>query len=610
MNRRDFLKLTSFLGTSLVGSVNINEADPYNLWKPIPPKRLEKVRTVCFLCENYCVLNVFKRKELIFSLIPEENNALCPKGIAYHNLVYNRDRIKTPLLRNGEKGSLKFSAISYEKAIEILKEKVANNGIYVDAYATGELEKYYLYQIATKINIYPGARIKAITGADYIYFDLERADLILNFGGDLLTELPLYDRSTYITKNAKKIINITPMVTNDTALGSIWLPAKIDDLGKIALDIKNALKNKNAKGDLKTVLALIEKAKKVCLVFPESLAETYEGAKSIGAIVELASALGIINKEGGIYFYKHNTGTIPFNLFEEKPKNYFIYNFDPFLLYPVKELKQVLANIPFVVYLGSEKSDIARYADLILPIPFYFEKNELYIKRVVEGFKYVDAPQAVNGGVESIEMRDKANIELLFQKIFNFKAPYGIKSIDEVARAIKPVLPSKEVVMTAIKNKIPYKQINPSIENIACEVRSGISLYLYNDAVLSLKTRGSKWAEEMGNSNPLLLNSRTAEKLKLKHGDKVILKSASGTVDSRVFIYEGIVDDVVALKRFKIKYNLNNYTLANKIRWVKDKEEREIWWKNEDKALEQFYNQKNFKNIATLNLESIEILKG
>jgi len=610
MNRRDFLKFTGFLGTSLVGSVNINEADPYNLWKPIPPKRLEKVKTVCSLCDNFCVLNVFKRRELIFSLIPEENNTLCPKGVAYHNLIYNRDRIKTPLLRKGERGSLKFSSVSYEKALEILREKVGNNGIYIDAFATGELEKYYLYQIASKINIYPGAKIKAITGADYIYFDIERADLILNFGGNLLTELPLYDRSTYITKNAKKIINITPMVTNDTALGSKWLPAKVDELGKIALDIKTALKNKNAKGELKSLLDLIERSKKVCVVFPESLAETYEGAKSIGAIVDLANALGMINKEGGIYFYKHNSGTIPFNLFEEKPKNYFVYNVDPFLLYPVKEIKQILESTPFVVYFGNEKSEIAKYADLIFPIPFFFEKNELYIKRVVEGFKYVDAPQAVNGGVEAIEMRDKTNIELLFQKIFNFKAPYGIKGIDEVAKVIKPNLPSKEIVITTIKNKISYTQIKPSIENTSNEVKKGISLYLYNDAVLSLKTRGSKWAEEMGNSNPLLLNSKTAQKLGLKHGDSVILKGASGIVKSRVFIYEGVAEDVVALKRFKIKFNFNNYTLANKSHWAKDKEEREIWWKNEDKELEQLYSQKNYKNIATLNLESIEILKG
>ncbi len=610
MNRRDFLKLTGFLGTSLVGPVNINEADPYNLWKPIPPKRLEKVKTVCSLCENFCVLNVFKRREIIFSLIPEENNAMCPKGIAYHNLIYNRDRIKTPLLRNGGRGSVKFTSVSYEKAFEILKEKVGSHSIYIDAFATGELEKYYLCQIASKINIYPGARIKSITGADYVYFDLEKADLILNFGADLLIELPLYDRSTFITKNAKKIINITPMVTNDTALGSKWIPARIDELGKIATDIKTALKNKNAKDELKAVLGLIEKSKKVCIVFPESLAETYEGAKSIGAIVELANALGIINKEGGVYFYKHNSGTVPFNLFEEKPKNYFVYNIDPFLLYPVKELKQILEKTPFIVYFGNEKSEIAKYADLIFPISFFFEKNELYVKRVEEGFKYIDAPQAVNGGVEAIEMRDKASIELLFQKIFNFKAPYGIKGIDEVAKAIKIGLPSKEVVIAAIKNKMPYTQINPSIENTGNEVKKSISLYLYNDGVLSLKTRGSKWAEEMASNNPILLNSKTAQKLGLKHGDRVILKGSNGGVKSRVFIYEGVAEDVLAIKRFKIKFNLNSYTLANKSLLAKDKEEREIWWKNEDKELEKLYSQKNYKNIATLNLESIEIIKG
>lgn len=608
MDRREFLKISGFLGTSIAGMVNISEADPYNLWKPIPQERLEKTSTVCNLCESFCSFNVYKRREIVFSILPEKGSYICPKAIAYHNILYNKDRIKTPLLRKGERGKAKFDAISYDKALEILKEKINSGGFYIDAFATGELEKYYLTQLSNKINIYPNSRVKAITGSDYVYFDVENSDLILNFGHEL-TQM-IYDKSGFVTENSKEIINFTPIITNDSAFGSIWYPVKIEEINKIVIKIKKGLKGEEVEKDLKDIIKKIKSSKKVCITFSGDLAESYHGALALNAIIDLAKTLNIINNKGGIYFYKHQYGSNPFNLFEEKPKNYIIYNFDPFLMYPVKELKETLSKTSFIVYFGNEKSDIANYADLIIPIPYFFEKSEVYVKRESEGFKYIFSPQAIQGGVESIEMRDKANIELLFQKIFNFKAPYGIKDIDEVAKILKPQVQSKNIIISELKKKLPYAQVNPVTNEVELLENTKLSLFLYSDYAISLKTRGSKWAEEMGHQNPLLINPKTAEKFGIKNAKEVILRTKDGNIKVGVFLYEGIAEDVLALKRFKKTYSLNAYSMGDKNRFSKDKEEQIIWWKKEDIDLELIFKQKGYKNVATLYIDSLEIIKG
>ncbi|MCX7770895.1 MAG: molybdopterin-dependent oxidoreductase [Proteobacteria bacterium] len=609
MNRREFLKISGFVGTSLIGGVNINEADPYNLWKPIPLNRLEKTKTICSLCKNFCSLNVYKRKEIIISLEPDNKNAICPKVIAYHNILYDSNRIKTPLLRSSKRGDLKFKAISYESAIEILKDKVSE-GLFFDAYAAGEAEKYYLNGLSEKINFYPDNRFKEILGADYIYFDTDKADLILNFGSDLILDNMLYKNAESLSSLAKRIINFTPLVTNDTALGSQWVPVKIEDLAVTISKIISGLKGGELDKDLQSVVNRIKNSKNVCLTFSEKLTETNSGINSLSEIISLAKALNIINKEGGIFLYKHQYGSKSFNLFSEKIKNYAIYNMDPFLIYLTDNFKKALNEIPFIVYFGNEMTEIAKYADLIIPIPYFFERSDMYINRSESGFRFSIAPHAISGGVEAIEMRDKANIELLFQKIFNYKAPYGIKDISEIARNINNKLLEKENLIANLKEKNPYSQVAPSLVDKVPMTGNKFSVYLYNDSIISFKTRGSKWAEEMGNSNPLLINPKTASKYGLKHGQKAILRTNGNNVIVKVFLYEGIAEGVIGLKRYKIKMSGNAYVKGERKFFEKDKEVREIWWKNADVELEKLFTNESYKALIVLKQNSFEISKG
>lgn len=614
LKRRDFLKITGLFGAGFLGKVNINEADPYNVWKPIRPEQLEKADTVCPLCQSYCDIEIWKKRELIFGLYRKgEEKGFCPKIAAYHNVIYGEDRIKTPLLRVKERGTFAFKPIDYDKALNIIKDKISKGGFFTDAIANGESERFYLTNLSEKINFHPESRLKAVFGADKLYFDIYNADLVINFGTDLLNEGDFIKDAQFLPENAKKIVSLTPMVTKGTALGESWYPVKLSELANIVKKLGELIFNKSSNIQeqwLKEVANRLKSSKRVCLTFSPSILEFNDGVSAAYEIIALAKSLNIINKTGGMYFYNAAVQSRPFDFIRDNFNNYLIYNVDTTLLYPVKDTVEKLKNIPFILYLGNHHSDVSLYADLIMPLPFFTERSEAYIKRDKNGFNLIKTAPAIAGGVESYELRKKENIEVIFQKMLNFKAPYGIKDISELARSIKPSLPTPQSYLSK-GNKISLSNVMPNLttkQNLTTEVKE-IELCFYSQNILDYLTIGSKWAEEMDSRNSLLINSNTAYKFGLNHKDYVILKTNRGNVKGKVFIFEGIADNTIGLNRFKKKAVIGSpYKIKKK---SKDKEVKLVWWR--DQSLE-FENLLSFKpinvNVATLEYNKIEIIKG
>jgi hypothetical protein len=625
IKRREFLKITSMLGAGMFGPLNLNDADPYNVWKPVPPERLDKSETVCPLCPSFCRMEVLKKRELIFGLYPKTGYGLCPKGISYHNILYNESRIKTPLIRSGEKGSLSFRAIDYDSAFKIISEKCGKGGFHTDAFAPGAIERFYLGAVSNRINFHPDARLKDVCNADRVYFDVRNADLILNFGGDLLKAGEFIEKAGAISDKGKNIITFSPMVTNGTALGETWLPVRNDAYSFVSAGILKAL-GKNARygfDEIEKATGLnqeifagiaqrIKSVKKICVSFSQDMLEWEGGADSLKDILLLAKELNVVNKEGGTYFFNEITSSKPFDIFRETVAGYFAYNIEPSLIYPVKEWNEKLKALPFVVYMGHHHSDISLHADIILPAPFYVERSEFYLKRDSGGYKLIKSGIAVEGGVEAVELRKKENIELIFQKILNLKAPYGIKDIDEIAGKINPKLPNKQTYLTQIDKSARISASMPVLkESASMAKKSGISLYLYQDTVLDFTNRGSKWAEEMSRDNFILVNSATAEKLKLKKGSSVSFKTESGEIKGKIFIYEGIANDTVGLKRFRKKIQGNAYAKGDKKFKSKDKEVALIWWESGDKELEKLLSyRKTSYSMPALGVDKLEVVKG
>ena len=58
----------------------------------------------------------------------EYNPRGCMKGLSYHLQIYNQDRVLTPLIREGERGSGEFREASWEEALDLIAEKMTAIG--------------------------------------------------------------------------------------------------------------------------------------------------------------------------------------------------------------------------------------------------------------------------------------------------------------------------------------------------------------------------------------------------------------------------------------------------------------------------------------------------
>ncbi|MBU0492418.1 MAG: molybdopterin-dependent oxidoreductase [Chloroflexi bacterium] len=124
ISRRTFLKLAgvSVAAAALYESTGsilhaLNLID-----QTTPPDQDVWVPSVCQLCPAGCGIRVRVVKGLAVKVEgnprnPNNQGRVCPKGQASLQLLYNPDRVQTPLKRVGERGEGRWQAISWDEAI-------------------------------------------------------------------------------------------------------------------------------------------------------------------------------------------------------------------------------------------------------------------------------------------------------------------------------------------------------------------------------------------------------------------------------------------------------------------------------------------------------------
>ncbi len=131
--RRDFIKISSLgLGGMTVGSAAykalantlfISENDDVI-------KNLKRTPTYCEVCFWKCAGWVYKNNEgKIWKIVGNEedlhcNGRFCPRGTGGVGMYYDKDRLKTPLLRVGERGKQTFKEISWDEAFNYIAKKM------------------------------------------------------------------------------------------------------------------------------------------------------------------------------------------------------------------------------------------------------------------------------------------------------------------------------------------------------------------------------------------------------------------------------------------------------------------------------------------------------
>jgi anaerobic selenocysteine-containing dehydrogenase len=134
MKRREFIKITGLGATSasLLSACGHPEKKLIPAWVPdeeyVPGIDYWKAST-CGMCPAGCGIIVRTREHKANKiegnpLHPVNRGALCARGQAGLEVLYNPDRIKGPLKRVGERGEGKWEEISWDEAIKALAEKL------------------------------------------------------------------------------------------------------------------------------------------------------------------------------------------------------------------------------------------------------------------------------------------------------------------------------------------------------------------------------------------------------------------------------------------------------------------------------------------------------
>jgi anaerobic selenocysteine-containing dehydrogenase len=279
MKRRDFIILTG-IGATSAGMLSACGHPEEKLIPALIPDEeyvpgidVWKAST-CAMCDAGCGIVVRTRDHKANKIEgnpehPVNRGALCAKGQAGLQVLYNPDRIKAPMKRVGERFSGQFEEISWDEAIKTLANKLrdvsaqgkANAAHFfttdqrgVAAHiATRFMEAYgsqaYLVKPLFNEERALGSYISSYSGVSRPVFDIANTGYLLSFGARFLETWHspmMYSLAYGEFRRAKgrtrgRFIQVEPRMSVTGANADEWLPAKSGREALVALAIAQVI---------------------------------------------------------------------------------------------------------------------------------------------------------------------------------------------------------------------------------------------------------------------------------------------------------------------------------------------------------------------------------
>ena len=212
----------------------------------------EEIATLCEMCVNKCaaiarVENGRVTKLDPNPLFPKSKNMLCPRGNAGIQALYDPDRLKYPMIRNGEKGSGEFKRVTWdeahayitEKTLKILDEEKDNRSSFLFCAGEGMAEHTFrtFYSAFGSSNWLNHASICLMTVAagfsttlgSYPQADLDNAEYVIMAGANRAEAIVTPDTMDLFKRTQRrgaKLICVDPRFTNTAAKADKWLAIK------------------------------------------------------------------------------------------------------------------------------------------------------------------------------------------------------------------------------------------------------------------------------------------------------------------------------------------------------------------------------------------------
>jgi thiosulfate reductase/polysulfide reductase chain A len=129
ISRRRFLKIsgaTVVTAAALAGSAKtfVNAAESYS-----KPKGLQVIPSYCDLCFWKCGLVAYVKDGELWKVEgnpkdPLSNGRLCPRGTGGPGAHYDKERLKSPLIRKSERGEEKWVEVTWDEAFDYIANKM------------------------------------------------------------------------------------------------------------------------------------------------------------------------------------------------------------------------------------------------------------------------------------------------------------------------------------------------------------------------------------------------------------------------------------------------------------------------------------------------------
>ena len=255
ISRRRFLQgsvaLTVAGGVTMTSSQILASATAAT--KPEDIGKTKKIATLCEMCVNKCSAYAFVKNGVITKLdpnpyFPKSRNMLCPRGNSGLAAIYDEDRLKYPLIRDGEKGSGKFRRATWDEAYTYIGEKLtkildeekdnrstvafcAGEGMAEHTFKnffTGFGSAHFLNHaslcLATTVSGY------SLTIGGYGQADLENADYVIMAGANRAEAILTPDTMDFFKRTkgrGAKLVVVDPRFTNTAAKSDKWLGVNV-----------------------------------------------------------------------------------------------------------------------------------------------------------------------------------------------------------------------------------------------------------------------------------------------------------------------------------------------------------------------------------------------
>ncbi len=233
---------------------------------PIEGSGIEIRHTICAICNpfSHCVIDAYVKDGIVIKVEgnkshPHNGGTLCSKGAASREYLYNKDRIRTPLRRKGERGSDEFEPISWEEALDVIGDRLnsirADSGPEAVAFYVGYTKwmRPFVKRLAHSFGTpnyctesstcYTATKVAA--QLNFGYFgppDIKNAGCLLVWSSN-----PFYSNPSTVRKlldareRGLKIIEVGPLVTPLSAHADVHLRLRPGSSGALAHGIANII---------------------------------------------------------------------------------------------------------------------------------------------------------------------------------------------------------------------------------------------------------------------------------------------------------------------------------------------------------------------------------